>query len=293
MSIVRAPRTFAYESMGTGWEIGMWDDISDTAFADIQSEIIRRSQAFDSTFSRFIPDSLVCHIAQSAGTYEVPEDMTAMLRLYRDLYEPSQRKLNPLIGFSISDLGYDAQYSLHKKDIVRPTPDFTQTLRIIDTTHIETSEPVLIDLGALGKGYFVDRLADYLLGLGINKFLVNGSGDIRYHGPDPIMAGLEHPTDKTKIIGALPIMSGALCASGTDRRQWEGRNHVIDPITLDSPRDIIATWVRSETAALCDALATCLFFCDPMNFANRHFEYLILNADMRVKHSPGFAAELY
>jgi thiamine biosynthesis lipoprotein len=129
---------------------------------------------------------------------------------------------------------------------------------------------------------------------GLRRFLVNGSGDIRYVGTEPVLCGLEHPVDKTKVIGSLRIASGALCASGTDRRSWDGRNHVLDPITFTSPTEIVATWVLSDHAALSDALATCLFFVDPESLAQQfHFEYCILNRDMRVQYSSDFSAEWY
>lgn len=288
------PKKFSYESMGTHWEISIWDEIDSNKFREMKDAIIKKSGDFDNTYSRFKKNSLVWKIAEGEGTYEVPEDLTKMLTLYSDFYLPSQRKLNPLIGFMISDLGYDENYSLVPKEIIRLVPDFADALKILDVTHIQTRQKVLIDLGALGKGYFVDRLADFLKREGIKRFLVNGSGDIWYEGEEKIRAGLEHPTDKTKVIGAINLSNIALCASGIDRRKWDKYNHVIDPDLLTSPEKIISTWVVAGTAALADALATCLFLVPPENFSHKYkFEYCILDKDMKIKKSKGFAAEFY
>lgn len=280
--------------MGTGWEITIWDNLSEKLFEEIKKSVIEQSENFDKTYSRFIKSSLVWKIAEKAGVHEVPQDLTVMLKIYDDLYLPSDCKLNPLVGFTMNDLGYDENYSLKPKSSVQTVPDLKSSLKIMDETHIETAQKVLIDLGALGKGYFVDILHNFLKSKEIKRFLVNGSGDIRYHGNEPIAAGLEHPTDKNKVIGSIKMSGGALCASGTDRRKWDNYNHLIDPQSLNSPKEIVSTWVTAETAALADALATCLFLTNPDNFTVKYkFEYCLLDRFMRARRSPGFTAEFY
>jgi thiamine biosynthesis lipoprotein len=283
--------------MGTTWEITLWDKTDHLEI--FKQEIFALSDQFDKTYSRFIKTSLVWKIAEQAGTYEVPEDFTNMLRIYMDLYEPSGCKLNPLIGFTISDMGYDENYSLVTKDTVRLTPDLFDTVKIIDNTHIETNLPVLFDFGALGKGYFVDRIKDYLVSQGVERFLVNGSGDIYYSSGKkseskiPIVVGLEHPNDKTKVIGTTEMTEGSMCASGISRRAWGKYHHVINPLSNSSTEGILATWVVAKTAALADALASCLFFVAPESLSAYDFEYVIMNDERKVKVSPGCQVKLF
>ena len=283
--------------MGTGWEITLWDEISDVTLENLKQEIFKMSDAFDKTYSRFIKTSLVWKIAESAGVYNVPPDFLNMLRMYLDFYEPSEKKLNPLIGFTISDLGYDDQYSLVPKETVRKTPDLLETVEIVDETHIKTKEPALFDFGALGKGYFVDKIAAYLKQKNLTRFLVNGSGDIYYSGGrdmEPIKVGLEHPGDPTRAIGAIEMKEGSMCASGINRRKWDKYHHVIDPSTNSSSgEDIIATWVIAENAALADALASCLFFVAPSALTKWQFEYVIMNSEKKVKTSAGWRGEIF
>lgn len=289
-------RTLRYSAMGTGWAVTIWDDITDERFASLSSEILRKSGEFERTYSRFLPDSFISRIATETGVIETPPDLVPMLRLYRALYVPSGKKLNPLIGNTISDLGYDPAYSLKEKDVIRPTPDFIEALRIIDDLHIEMREPALIDLGALGKGYFVDRIADYLLDEGIEEFLVDGSGDIRYRRTSGIIrAGMEDPDDHKKVVGVLELTGeGALCASSGSRRAWGTHTHTIDPQSLSSPKEVVATWVRAKDAALADALATCLFFVSDEQFRPAHdFECAVMQNGRQVFLSPGFGAHLF
>lgn len=288
------PRRFSYESMGTQWNISIWDEIADEILKEYEAEIKKQSTEFDHAFSRFIKTSLIWKLTEQRGKVKVPKDLVSMLRLYQQLHDLSGGKCNPLIGFALSDLGYDAEYSLETKKDVRPVPDFHAALSIIDDEHIELKESVLIDLGALGKGYFVDKISAFLKEKGIKKYLVDGSGDIYYSGNGtPIRAGLEHPGDAKKAIGVLEMKEGAMCSSAGNRRKWGKYHHTVDPHTLTSPGEIIATWVTADSAALADGLATCLFFCAPEKFAPLKFEYCLLNPSYHVKRSAGFVAELF
>lgn len=289
-------KSFSYESMGTSWKITIWDDISESEFQEIKSKVMDDSRIFDITFSRFIKTSLVWKIAEKAGVYTVPKHFMNMLEWYFKLYNLSGKVVNPLIGFTISDLGYDADYSLQTKENIRHTPDLEKTVKIIDSSTIETSEAVLFDFGALGKGYFVDVISDYLKSRGLQRFLTDGSGDIYYEGAgQSIRAGLEDPRDQTKAIGVIELQGGSICASGINRRKWGVHNHIIDPLNTRSVSgDIIAVWVKSEKAVLSDALATCLFFVDPETLKSEFdFDYLILDNKFRTKQSTGMKAELF
>ncbi len=289
------PRVFTYQSMGTQWRMTFWDDMDDALFTRLQEKIIQDSREFDRAYSRFKKDSLIWTLTQARGVTEVPVDMVKMLRLYEKLHRLSGGKCNPLVGFALSDLGYDAEYSLKTKDVIRPVPPLTEALTIVDDTHIDLRESVLIDLGALGKGFFVDKIAAFLHSEGLKRYLVDGSGDMLYRGNgEKIRVGLEHPGDATKVVGVVEMTGGAMCGSASNRRRWGKYHHTIDPTTLTSPSEIIATWVVSGSAALSDGLATCLFLTPPELYTKTFdFEYCILHKDYKIKRSAGFAAELF
>jgi thiamine biosynthesis lipoprotein len=290
-----AMNVFSYPSMGCEWKVTIWDEIQPSTFREIEKDVISASRAFDQAYSRFISNSLVWELTKQKGVLEVPTDLVTMLRMYHSLWALSKEAFTPLIGYTLSDLGYDAEYSLQRQKNVRPVPRFDDALRIIDDTHIEIIEPCLIDIGAMGKGFFVDRISSMLRSRGVVRFLVDGSGDIYYQGNgEKIRAGLEHPGDATKVVGALEISQGGFCASGGNGRVWNGHHHIIDPVSLTSPPKILSTWVLAESAAIADGLATCLFLAEPEQFEKDFiFEYCILRDDYKVRRSPGFTAELF
>lgn len=286
---------FSYEALGTHFGITVWDTIDDDVFGEIERSVKAITATFNGNYSRFDPFSLVTKLSGQTGVHTVPSDLVSMLRMYEKLYDLSSGKCNPLIGHTISDLGYDADYSLHERSRIRPTPPFHRALRIVDDEHIELLEDVLIDLGALGKGYCIDLLAADLRMHGLRHYLIDGSGDIVYEGNgQPLRTGLEDPKDTSRVIGIHHMGSGAMCSSAGNRRAWGGHHHIIDPETLRSNTDIIATWVLAETAAIADGLATCLFLAEPEQFQGTwSFDYCILRSDYRVRRSPGFTVELF
>lgn len=285
----------SFEALGTRFSLTIWDVLDENTFQGYFERTLYIARSFDDLYSRFKTDSLVTDLSTKTGVREVPKDLVRMLRLYEQLFAATKGALNPAVGFALADSGYDAAYSLQEGAVIRDTVPLNEALAIRDDAHIELLQPVLLDLGALGKGYLVDLLYEELRLAGLVRFLVDGSGDVRYHaeGGESIVCGLEHPYDVKKAIGTLALTEGSLCASATNRRTWGTRNHYIDPQTKESPHEVIATWVYAKTAALADGLSSALFFVSPEALADFSFEYCVVNKDLERKNSAGFAAEFF
>ncbi len=285
----------SWQALGTHFTVTIWDDRDASFLAHIVERVEKHSHTFDALYSRFKPDSLITKLSTQIGLVAVPEALTAMLRLYTDLYTATQGKINPAIGFALADTGYDSTYRLTPKDTVRDVPAFTDAVTIVDDHHIDLHEHVLLDLGALGKGFLIDELYTMLHTAGLERFLVDGSGDIRYFSStsEPIACGLEDPSDTTKVIGVLYITGGSLCASAINRRRWGDRHHYIDPHDTSSPQSVLATWVLADTAALADGLSSALFFMAPEALYAYSFQYCMVNQEMHMKKSAGFAADFF
>jgi thiamine biosynthesis lipoprotein len=292
-----SPFSFSYEAMGTWWTIKFWGDLTDQKNLAIQEEIISRSKIFDSTYSRFIKSSYILQEFNKPGIKTVPQELYDMLSMYLTFFDATERKMTPLIGQALVDAGYDAKYSFEPKNIA-DIPDFRETIKLLPSYQVKLSEPVILDVGALGKGFFVDIVSNYLKEKKCSRYIVDGSGDIVFHSDDEndsIAVGLEHPFDSTKAIGKLMLKSGlSICSSGINRRSWKGYHHIIDPFTKTSPKETLATWVVAETAAIADGLATGLFLSSPEKLSEKFiFDYALLTKDMQLHRSQGFLADLY
>jgi thiamine biosynthesis lipoprotein len=261
-----------FEAIGTHWWIQ-----PGTVELDVL-KIKHTIDKIDKTWSRFRDDSMVARMASTAGTYDLSESDITLLNWYHQLYEATDGLVNPLIGQTLSDAGYDKNYSLKPKSIIQATPNWDDIMSLSKTS-LTIKQPWLIDVGAAGKGYVVDKVAELFSG----DFCVDAGGDIRV-GDIKMDIGLEDPRDTTKLIGVATVKNAAICGSAVSRRAWQDWNHVVNPKTSRPVDDIIATWVISDNAMKADGLATALFFVPPDKL--RHladFKYCIMYTDGRIK----------
>ncbi|TPX03419.1 FAD:protein FMN transferase, partial [Schumannella luteola] len=163
-----------------------------------------------------------------------------------------------------------------------------------DGEHLDTAHPVMLDVGAAGKGYLVDLVSGSLADAGIGRSVVDGSGDLRIRDV-PMRIALEHPGDATKAIGVAEVSGGALSASaGNRRRHADGRHHVLDAVTGLPARDVVATWAVAGDDLTADGAATALFFdVDPSWLARRGVEWVRMLSDGTLQTSRDFPGEVF
>jgi thiamine biosynthesis lipoprotein len=157
-------------------------------------------------------------------------------------------------------------------------------------------KPALLDVGAAGKGYLIDLVADVIGAHGISTFLIDAGGDILHRSArgERIRVGFEHPDDTSQVIGVVALGDESIAGSAGNRRAWGNYHHIIDPDTLSSPTHIRATWAIAQTTLLSDMLTTALYFVDPkVLLPHFSFEYLILFEDLSIERSEGLDAEFF
>ena len=124
-----------------------------------------------------------------------------------------------------------------------------------------------IGLGGIGKGYAVDQVHDLFLKKGLYNFYINGSGDIRVHSrvdaPRKWKIGIRNPlsTDPRKSVGVVQLGSGAIASSGGYIHNVNGdkfNNHIINPKTGLSGKEVISSTVIADDALTADVTATIL-----------------------------------
>jgi len=251
-----------FEAIGTHWQI----DTDLQLTTDQWSAIDQRIEEFDRTWSRFRSDSLVSKVAAGPGSFAFPPDAGPLFAFYRRLYELTGGAVTPLIGGALEHLGYDAGYRLSALPGRPTTPDWDAVMTW-DGNTLDTAGPVVLDVGAAGKGYLVDIIGELLLSMGVTTYVVDGSGDLAHRGPDVLRVGMEHPADPSKVIGVVPLGNACLAASAANRRAWgspdRALHHIVDPASGDPVGDVVATWVVADSAMVADGLATALFFLEP------------------------------
>ena len=219
-------------------------------------------EEYESVLSRFRADSLVSRMAcaTEGGDFEFPAWAQPLFVLYDEFYDATRGAFDACVGADLLALGYDNSVQFvpesagtASKDSVsvsvsvsvsgnwskyrRALPvKWADISRDDNSTTLCTNQPVQLDFGAAGKGYFVDLVTNILKDeLGDDSpansdlpsdcdFLVNAGGDMRACFSDEdyqIKVALENPFDTTQAVGAASIVSGALCASSNARRRWK------------------------------------------------------------------------
>lgn len=281
---------WTFDAIGTTWQIDTRAPLSD----DVQAAVQHCVEAFDQRWSRFRDDSVVAEMARGAGAWDIGDDRS-MLDFYDALHEATGGAVNPLIGRTLSDLGYDSRYSLTSADRPAPVPAWSTLER--HGSRISTIEPVVLDVGAAGKGRVVDLVASLLRDAGLNAVTVDAGGDIHHAGTSPIRVALEDPADPARALGVVQVgPDDALCGSAVNRRAWgAGLHHVLDGRTGRPTTEVIATWVLApRSCMLADGLATAHFFAEPDVLLDRwDHHYVRVHADGRVALSPDLPGEMF
>lgn len=282
--------SYSFEAIGTLFEIvTLGGDLSDEVKKEVQTTI----NQFDHYFSRFRDDSTVSEMARQAGTYTLPEGSEPLFELYETLNMLTDGKVNPLVGSSLEALGYGKDYSFIATTPVIP-PEYKRVMKRSGRT-LSITKPVVLDIGAAGKGFLIDCLGRILDRHSVPSYVIDGSGDIMHKGEDAEKVGLEDPLHLGAVIGEVPFQNKALCASAVNRRAWaDGVHHIINPETGTSTNDVIATWVIADDALTADGLATALFFAEPEVLNTQYtYEYMRIRSNRRIDFSPGFKNALY
>lgn len=153
----------------------------------------------------------------------------------------------------------------------------------LDTVHktIAFRKPgIKLNLGSVGKGYALDRMAATIEGYGVRDFLLHGGKssvlargrrlESREREADPPMGwpvGIADPVVRGRRLGEIFLHDQALATSGTAFQFFyhEGKRfgHVLDPRTGLPVDHCLAVTIVAATAAEADALSTALFVTGP------------------------------
>lgn len=270
-----------FDALGTQWYI------ESPGITEHESAIKKDLDTIVSTWSRFDTRSTVSKMSKTVGMYTLSPDDAQLLAWYRQLYDATGGLMTPLIGQTLVDAGYDVSYSLQPKNVIRTPPQWNDAIEV-DGANVTIKRPVLIDVGAAGKGYAVDMVARRLG----DTYCIDASGDILVHG-EPMRIGLQNPENEAELIGVATITNQSICGSAVTKRAWGKWHHIIDPQTSEPVSDIIATWVIADSAMHADGLATALFFVTPERLEQLMlFQYCIVYRDGTVRYA-GDSIEIF
>jgi len=144
-----------------------------------------------------------------------------------------------------------------------------QNIALFPPDRIEFRSSCLqVDLGAIGKGYAVDRAVEILRSYGVERALINAGGSTIYamSSPPGQTAWLVHLRDPSKRIDPQAMLCDDSASTSEQTPSLLGSNsagHIVDPETATPSRTTFAVSVIAKTATASDALSTTLLLIGP------------------------------
>lgn len=244
--------------------------------ARIMEKVWAEAERLEQIFSRYLPESEISRINREAGLHPVKlsDEMMEVLsraeeisRLTEGAFDISVGPLMKIWGFFPERRGQIPSAEKLDNVMARIGWQAIELDRSDRRVHFLKSG-VEIDLGALAKGYIVDRLTALLIEEEIENGLINAGGDIyclgEYPGGRSWRIGLEHPRDEDEILTVLELKNRAIATSGDYRnyfiRSRSRYSHIIDPRTgRPSQSKVVEVSIMAPDCLTADGLATAMF----------------------------------
>jgi FAD:protein FMN transferase len=227
--------------MGTFLEITLWHSNPELAKRIIR-DAVQEVHRLDQILSNFDPDSAVSRFNKQAGRGRVKlaADLYNLLRIARGFSAQTNGYFDVTVG-PLVELWREclSQGRLPGRDAVaraRQKVGF-EKLKIYESRDAELILPGMkVDLGGIGKGYAVDRVASRLKAAGISSALINFGGSSIYGvGTPPNEKGWKIGIQDTDgwLRSVVYLRDMALSTSGSMGHSWtlggKSYGHLIDP----------------------------------------------------------------
>ena len=281
---------FSFSGLGTKWSIIL--DLPQLP-QSLLTAVVDLTHKFESRYSRFLPDSEISKINHATSPYPLSPELEIMLEFGLKLKKLTNNHFNLSIAALLSGLGYNPNYSFSPNQslINQDLPTYE-----IKDHHLVFTQPPQIDLGSLGKGFLIDKIANFLTDQQIDHFLIDGGGDIfatQKEDNSPWQIAIEHPHDPSQAIATLNLNNQAVATSSSQKRRFADNHHLLNPKTKTSSSTILSISILSSSAFIADALATA-FFVTPANLwpiLNQEFssEQLIIYPDLTYQADKSFS----
>lgn len=229
--------------------------------------------------SRFQPESEVSlmNALAAAEPVHVSENLYELLRLSRRFWEITGGAFDPTVGPLMAAWGFDG-----REGRVPPEAEIQALLRVCGMNRVWLDDRartvrferagVSVDLGAIGKGFVIDRAVRHLRSAGVDSgALISGRSTIVVWGAPPAEERWEvavaNPLDPDDVLLEIAPAAGAISSSAAYERRLriEGRDygHVLDP-RIGRPVDTcLGTTAWTPDALVGDVVSTALFVLGP------------------------------
>ena len=260
-------------TMGSTYSIKWVDTDASPAPAQVRLQVEQLLDEFEQVASTWRPESELSRFnAAPAGTCQaMPEPILELVELAGELHEQSEGSFDLTLGPLMRLWGFHGEAALQ-------VPDAQQIAEVMANTghqHLHVRDRQLckdrqleLDISGLAAGYMVDEVAERLIAMGIQSYMVELTGELKADGSkpggNPWRIAIEEPRDASRVAQLiLPLRGYGVSTSGDYRNYFEHEgqrySHTFDPV-LGRPvaQDLAAVTVLHPSAAWADGLSTVL-----------------------------------
>ncbi len=253
---------FVHEAMATTFEVVV--QYEDRAYAQQAARAaFDELDRIEGELSRYLETSDVTRISHvpAGQAVQVGLDTFECLAISAEVHAQTGGAFDVTVGFLVDCwLDEDKKPKTPSSEELQFAREHTGMHLILfdEPTHAValTKSPVRVDLGGIGKGYGVDRMAEMLREWSIDRALIHGgfSSVLAMDAPRgakgwPVT--LSHPSNRDRTLACLELERVAVSGSGVEK----GR-HIIDPRIARPVEGKLAAWSMAPDATCADALST-------------------------------------
>ena len=244
--------------------------IYDSSDLTLLDDALALCDEYENLFSRTRETSEIYQINQgltdqlSPETEELLETALSYSRLSGGLFDPSIGPVSSLWDFHAENPSVPKDASLQAA-----LPLINAEKIRISNHKVAMDEGMILDLGAISKGYIADRIKEFLLDQGVKSAVIDLGGNVLCIGsrPDgsPFQIGIRQPFEDTSSAATvLSITDQSVVTSGIYERCFTEDgvlyHHLLDPHTgYPCENELASVTIISDDSVDGDALSTCCF----------------------------------
>lgn len=269
--------TLARHAMATRFEIVLHGD-NPTALRAAGEEALEEIERLERQLSLFQPTSEIAHVNARAAhePVRVSPPLFALLQHAKRLHEESGGAFDITIAPLMRCWGFMAGIGQlpvpAELDAARASVGMHLVELIPASFSVRFARPgVMLDLGAIGKGYAIEQAAGILRDAGVTRALIHGGTSTVYAiGAPPespawtvaIEKPRPNPDAESALLTSVPLCDEALSVSAISEKFFRANGttfgHVLDPRTGQPVCNALLAAVMLESATETDALSTAL-----------------------------------
>ncbi len=244
------------------------------------TEACQMLEHFETVFSANSADAPLAHLKQTAfiSPQRVDPDLFELIKIGKEHSMTKDTYLNIAIGplVKLWRIGFEGAGVPEPEDIIG-------VLDLLKAEHIKLDEEnktvfflkegMEIDLGAIAKGYFCDKIMAFFKAYGAISALVDIGGNVLVHGDSPSgdstwSVGIQNPfLPRGHLVASVNIRNQSVVTSGIYERVFEKDSHTYHHI-FDSKtgypieNNIASLSIIADQSLDCDLYTTKLFGLD-------------------------------